>query len=72
MHTPNDNPRLRVNRFPWNARASNARLHLEAFLRGAERHVEGAPPGALPFPPVMGRRVLAWLLGRLDTPPGQD
>jgi hypothetical protein len=64
-----DRPDHKVNRYPWNRANSTARLHLEAFLTAAERHIRRGDGQALPFPPEAGLRVLAWLLARMDRPP---
>jgi hypothetical protein len=63
-----DNPRLRVNRYPWNTPSSAARGTLETFLELAERRIE-LNPEALPFPPGVGQLVLIWMRARLDMPP---
>jgi hypothetical protein len=68
--TMSDNPKLRVNRFPWNSATSAARMNLETFLSVASRRMEDHPR-RLPFDAGQGRLVLGWLKALLDRSPGQ-
>jgi hypothetical protein len=68
--TVSTNPKLSVNRFPWNRPTSTARMTLETFLSVAHRRID-EHPGRLAFDAGQGRLVLAWLKALLDRAPGQ-
>lgn len=65
-----NDPKLKVNRHPWNRNPSVARTTVDGFLAAARSRLDDGAPLAVPFPRAVAGLVLDWLRTRLDAPPG--